>query len=228
MSFGSTLFRFPCSHPAWPQTTKKNTVLPNKITLQHSKPGISPMSKCCFSTLQVMRWFWWVTSMPIRHHSRSRWPCLQGVVWSITWKCYWSPYRHVLTLDFGLGIPHPFEVKGRIFFFLVSCWISWLRFVYERFVDLKKKVLHHFLIFLRIPFITEDHIHPAGFLVFQCTNDGRCDILRIESNTLGRIFVGLGTRMDDTMAASCKKKITLANFRSHRITNFGQEIISND
>lgn len=116
MSFGSTLFRFPCSHPAWPQTTKKNTVLPNKITLQHSKPGISPMSKCCFSTLQVMRWFWWVTSMPIRHHSRSRWPCLQGVVWSITWKCYWSPYRHVLTLDFGLGIPHPFEVKGRIFF----------------------------------------------------------------------------------------------------------------
>ena len=100
--------------------------------------------------------------------------------------------------------------RWRAAFFLkkISCWISWLRFVYERFVDLKKKVLHHFLIFLRIPFITEDHIHPAGFLVFQCTNDGRCDILRIESNTPGCIFVGLGTRMDDTMAASCKKNNT--------------------
>lgn len=205
MSFGSTLFRFPCSHPAWPQTTKKTRCFRIKpATLQtrdffhvevlffdiagdavilvgdFNANSASLTIQVAMSSRGCMEYYLEVLLKPIS-------TCSHPWFWS--W--YTSPFR-------GEG-PQFFWKKSAVEF------LGW--FVYERFVDLKKKVLH-FLIFLRIPFITEDHIHPAGFLVFQCTNDGRCDILRIESNTLGRIFVGLGTRMDDTMAASCKKNNT--------------------
>ena len=82
------IFHFHIQHdPKQPRTPRLFRI---KSLRNTPNPWFLPCRSDAFrdaTDMQVMRWFWWVTSMPIRHHSRSRWPCLQGVVWSIAWKC---------------------------------------------------------------------------------------------------------------------------------------------
>ena len=86
----------------------------NHVQHDPKKQPKKPLRRFFPVICQVMRWFWWVTSMPIRHHSRFRWPCeISRGCGGLPGKyCFFRPYRrHISTLDVGPMYTIPWDVN---------------------------------------------------------------------------------------------------------------------